>query len=90
MKKTHRILAINVGSTSTKVAIFEDGKQTAAETLRHATELISQFPAVYDQLEFRTAAVTAVGRWPKISGPYPQHQSRYSLPSTSQNRDPSP
>jgi len=54
-----RLLIINPGSTSTKVAIFEDGKQTAAETLRHATELISQFPTVYDQLEFRTAAVTA-------------------------------
>ncbi|HNV34384.1 MAG TPA: butyrate kinase [Bacillota bacterium] len=54
-----RLLIINPGSTSTKVAIFEDGKQTSAETLRHASELIAQYPTVYDQLDFRTGAVTA-------------------------------
>lgn len=47
------ILVINPGSTSTKTAIFADGKLVAEETLRHTVEEISQFKSVSDQTQFR-------------------------------------
>ncbi|MFA5575868.1 MAG: butyrate kinase [Tissierellaceae bacterium] len=44
---------INPGSTSTKIAVFEDENITFEETLRHTTEEICSFDKVYDQYEFR-------------------------------------
>lgn len=52
-----RLLIINPGSTSTKVAIFEDGTQKSAETLRHSSDDLAVFKLVADQLDFRTSAV---------------------------------
>jgi butyrate kinase len=46
-------LAINPGSTSTKVAVFEGQDSILTETLRHSTEELSPFKAIYDQLDFR-------------------------------------
>lgn len=48
-----RILVLNPGSTSTKVAIFEDSNQVNIFTLRHSVEELSQFPHVIDQFDFR-------------------------------------
>lgn len=51
--KQHRILAINPGSTSTKVAVYE-GKNLLKElTLRHSTEELKDFVKITDQFEFR-------------------------------------
>jgi butyrate kinase len=49
----HRLLVINPGSTSTKVAVYEDEKHTFIETLRHASEEIGAFSHILDQYEFR-------------------------------------
>jgi butyrate kinase len=54
------ILAINPGSTSTKVALFRGGTPLVARTLEHAE---SEFPSsgrVIDQLEMRELAVMAL------------------------------
>lgn len=48
-----RILAINPGSTSTKIAIFDDEKLVMEETLRHPTEEINKYPHIFDQYDFR-------------------------------------
>lgn len=48
-----RILAINPGSTSTKIAIFEDCKQSLSQTLRHTSEEIAPYPRILDQYDFR-------------------------------------
>lgn len=48
-----RILAINPGSTSTKIAIFDNEKQVMEETLRHATEEINQYSHIFEQYDFR-------------------------------------
>ncbi len=48
-----KLLAINPGSTSTKIALFEDRKEIFSETLRHSAEQIGQFKKVIDQLDFR-------------------------------------
>jgi len=53
MTESYRILAINPGSTSTKIAIFDDEKPVIETTLRHPTEEINKFEKIYDQYEFR-------------------------------------
>ena len=35
---TYKILAINPGSTSTKIAVYENETQIMEKTLRHSTE----------------------------------------------------
>ncbi|HJA83067.1 MAG TPA: butyrate kinase [Candidatus Bacteroides intestinavium] len=47
------ILAINPGSTSTKLAVFEDETPRLTRTLRHSVEELSTFPQTTDQFEFR-------------------------------------
>lgn len=48
-----KILAINPGSTSTKVAVFEDEKAVMTLNIRHSVEELSVFPRVIDQLDYR-------------------------------------
>lgn len=49
----YRILAINPGSTSTKIAIFEDENQIFVKTIRHSAEEIGSFPTVASQFAYR-------------------------------------
>lgn len=53
MTDTKRLLVINPGSTSTKIAVFDNEKSILEETLRHSAEEIGQFEKIYDQYEFR-------------------------------------
>ncbi len=48
-----KLLIINPGSTSTKIAVFEDENIIFEETLRHTTEEVCSFDKIYDQYEFR-------------------------------------
>ncbi len=48
-----RILVINPGSTSTKIAIFEDEKEVYKENISHPVEELSKFANIIDQYEFR-------------------------------------
>lgn len=52
-----KILVINPGSTSTKVAVFEDVKQLFSITIRHTDEELKHFTWVMDQLDFRTRRI---------------------------------
>jgi butyrate kinase len=47
------ILTINPGSTSTKIGVFEDGKQLFTESVSHSAEEIASFPSIASQYEFR-------------------------------------
>ncbi len=47
------ILAINPGSTSTKIAIFEESKQLFVRNIQHPIEDLKHFEKITDQLEFR-------------------------------------
>ena len=49
----YTILAINPGSTSTKVAIYQDTKAVREITLRHSTEELANFAGILDQFDFR-------------------------------------
>jgi butyrate kinase len=52
-----KILAINPGSTSTKLAIYEDTTELWRAALAHRSEDLSRFARLGDQLEYRRAAV---------------------------------
>ena len=54
---TYHILAINPGSTSTKLAIYEDEKLVYKESVKHDAIQISKFEHVIDQYEFRMDAI---------------------------------
>ncbi len=49
----YKLLIINPGSTSTKIAIYENEKEVFEETLRHSSEEIGKFKCVADQEDFR-------------------------------------
>lgn len=49
----YRVLVINPGSTSTKIALFENEKAIFETTLRHSNEELAQYKKVADQFEFR-------------------------------------
>ena len=52
-----KILVINPGSTSTKVALLEDEKPVCEENISHTNEQLKQFPTLWDQFDFRKKAV---------------------------------
>ena len=49
----YRMLLINPGSTSTKIAVFEDENNVYEKTLRHTAEELAPFPTVASQKDFR-------------------------------------
>ena len=53
MEKLFKILAINPGSTSTKIAVYQDKEEIFEKTLRHSSEEIDKFEKIADQLDFR-------------------------------------
>lgn len=59
MEKTYKILAINPGSTSTKVAYFENDREVNARTLEHSAEELAKYSSQIEQLPFRMEAVRA-------------------------------
>ena len=52
-----KVLALNPGSTSTKVALFEDGREIWNETQRYDTDVLKQFGSIPDQMEFRLGEI---------------------------------
>jgi butyrate kinase len=54
-----KILVINPGSTSTKIAVYEDEKQLFVNSIEHSPEEIEKYDAIYDQYEFRKDLVLA-------------------------------
>ena len=54
-----RILAINTGSTTTKVGYYVDGRQVCIRTLEHPADETGRYPEVLDQDRMRRDAVTA-------------------------------
>ena len=48
-----KILAINPGSTSTKIAIYEDTKEISKKSIEHPSEEIAKYNKITDQYEMR-------------------------------------
>lgn len=62
----YRLLVINPGSTSTKVAVYEDEQPLFFETLRHSSQEISAFSHILDQYDLRLEVVLALLRQRQI------------------------
>ena len=56
----HKIFVINPGSSSLKVALFEDDKELWSVNKRHDPDKIKSFERVYDQIDFRMEAIDEV------------------------------
>ncbi|MBS7528584.1 butyrate kinase [Fusibacter paucivorans] len=55
-----RVLAINPGSTSTKVAVYEDDAVQFSEVINHASEYLETFSSVAAQYAFRHNAIISL------------------------------
>ncbi|WP_321515669.1 butyrate kinase [Marinifilum fragile] len=51
--ETRRILAINPGSTSTKIAVFQGDKSVFLKNIKHTAEELAEFNQITEQFEFR-------------------------------------
>ena len=54
-----KIFVINLGSTSTKIAYFEEDKCLIKENLQHPAEEIKQYETIWEQFDLRKAAIDA-------------------------------
>ncbi|MBN2415753.1 butyrate kinase [bacterium] len=54
---TYKILAINPGSTSTKIAVFENDRELVSETFRHSAGELAPYARITDQYEFRRECI---------------------------------
>ena len=59
MKDVYKILCINPGSTSTKLAIFENEKMLNEVNIEHRSEDLAQYKDIIGQLPLRKAAIDA-------------------------------
>ena len=53
MEKVYKMLIINPGSTSTKIAVYENDKPLFETNLSHSTEELAPFEKLADQFDFR-------------------------------------
>ena len=51
--ENRRILAINPGSTSTKIAVYQGDKSVFLKNIKHSNEELAQFNSISEQFEFR-------------------------------------
>ena len=52
-----KLLIINPGATSTKIAVFQDEEQLYKLTIDHSAQELDQFQRVIDQADYRKAAI---------------------------------
>lgn len=52
-----KILVINPGSTSTKIAVYSDEKVVFEKTLRHTVDEIEKYDTIFDQYPFRKKVI---------------------------------
>lgn len=57
MSGNYRILVINPGSTSTKIAVFENDTSLVTKEIRHSHEDLQRYDKIIDQFEFRRAII---------------------------------
>ncbi|MGI6092153.1 MAG: butyrate kinase [Negativicutes bacterium] len=55
----YKILAINPGSTSTKIAVYHDTAEQLSQSLSHSVEELAGFTNIIDQLDYRLEKINA-------------------------------
>lgn len=61
-KNVYRIVAVNPGSTSTKVGYFENDKAVFVRNITHTKSELINYPTIQDQLTYRTELVVRLCR----------------------------
>lgn len=56
----YKILAINPGSTSTKIAVYDDERLMFSENINHSSEELSKFNSIVSQFEMRKEAIISM------------------------------
>jgi len=59
MTPTHRVLALNPGGMTTKIAVYEGDTRGFETTVEHGRDDLQRFETIPDQLEFRKKAIEA-------------------------------
>ncbi len=57
---SHKILAINPGSTSTKISLFENGQETISEKISHEAKDLAKFDKIIEQKAYRSKMILDV------------------------------
>ena len=57
MDKTYKLFAINPGSTSTKIALFENNTQLFTASVSHDAARLKEFPEIKDQFPYRKETI---------------------------------
>ncbi len=57
LQHEYRILAINPGSTSTKIGIYDDERSLIEKTIRHDADAINSYDRIIDQYSFRKETI---------------------------------
>lgn len=60
MKKRYKILAINPGSTSTKIAVFSGNEKVYSVNVSHDADKLKEYKEIRDQLPFRMKEIESV------------------------------
>lgn len=55
--KEFKVLSINMGSTSTKIALYKNEKELFSESIRYSVEELSEFSTIYEQYNFRKQTI---------------------------------
>lgn len=55
--RKYRIFVINPGSTSTKMALFEDDKKILETSVTHDADVLNSYPTANDQFEYRMGVI---------------------------------
>ena len=63
-----KILVINPGSTSTKIAVYQAEEQQWTESISHSLEDLKAYATIYDQLEMRKDIADFKGLESEIAG----------------------
>lgn len=56
-RKKYRLLIINPGSTSTKIAVFENEKPLFEKNIQHSTIMLEQYSNIWEQYPFRKEVI---------------------------------
>jgi butyrate kinase len=60
MTLSYQILIINPGSTSTKVALYENEREIFSTSIFHSENELCQFEKIYKQYPFRTKLIQKI------------------------------
>ena len=73
-----KVLVINPGATSTKIAVFDEDKQVFKKGIDHSAQELDQFDRVIDQADYRQKAILDAGA--ACTGPFPPAPTPSAMP----------